>query len=35
LGAARPRDVGTLSTPEFVRTKAHTLEIFRREASLG
>jgi NitT/TauT family transport system ATP-binding protein len=33
--AARPRDIGILSSPEFVRTKAHTLEIFRREASLG
>jgi NitT/TauT family transport system ATP-binding protein len=29
----RPRDLKTLSSPEFVRTKAHTLEIFRREAS--
>ena len=29
----RPRDLRTLSSPEFVRTKAHTLEIFRREAS--
>jgi NitT/TauT family transport system ATP-binding protein len=32
---ARPRDLGTLSSPEFVRTKARTLEIFRREASLA
>ena len=32
---ARPRDLATLSSPEFVRTKACTLEIFRREASLA
>ena len=29
---AWPRGMDTLSTPEFVRMKAHTLEVFRREA---
>jgi NitT/TauT family transport system ATP-binding protein len=27
----RPRSVGTLSAPEFIRTKAHCLEVFQRE----
>jgi NitT/TauT family transport system ATP-binding protein len=29
--ASRPRTVGTLSDPSFIRTKARTLEIFQRE----
>src|SRR6202012_5024289 len=29
--AARPRTDATLSDPEFVRTKAHCLEVFQRE----
>lgn len=29
--APRPRDTETLSTPEFVRVKAHSLEVFQRE----
>ncbi|HEX4325570.1 MAG TPA: ABC transporter ATP-binding protein, partial [Burkholderiales bacterium] len=29
--APRPRDIETLSTPEFVRVKAHSLEVFQRE----
>jgi NitT/TauT family transport system ATP-binding protein len=31
VGAARPRTDATLSDPEFVRTKAHCLELFQRE----
>jgi NitT/TauT family transport system ATP-binding protein len=29
--APRPRDTETLSSPEFVRVKAHSLEVFQRE----
>ena len=29
--APRPRDTATLSSPEFVRVKAHSLEVFQRE----
>jgi NitT/TauT family transport system ATP-binding protein len=29
--AARPRSLSTLSEPEFVRTKAHCLDVFQRE----
>jgi len=29
--APRPRSVDTLSAPEFIRTKAHCLEVFQRE----
>jgi len=31
VAAARPRTDATLSDPEFVRTKAHCLEVFQRE----
>ncbi len=31
VAAARPRDDATLSDPDFVRTKAHCLEVFQRE----
>jgi NitT/TauT family transport system ATP-binding protein len=31
VAAARPRTDATLSDPEFVRTKAHCLELFQRE----
>jgi NitT/TauT family transport system ATP-binding protein len=31
VGSARPRTDATLSDPEFVRTKAHCLEVFQRE----
>ncbi len=31
--ASRPRTLDTLSDPEFVRVKAHSLGVFRREAS--
>jgi len=31
VAAARPRTDATLSEPEFVRTKAHCLEVFQRE----
>ena len=31
--AARPRTLETLSDPDFVKTKAHSLDVFRREAS--
>lgn len=30
---SRPRTLATLSDPEFVRVKAHSLDVFRREAS--
>ncbi len=30
---ARPRTISTLSTPDFVTTKAHTLEVFQREVN--
>lgn len=30
--ASRPRTLDTLSDPEFVRVKAHSLDVFRREA---
>lgn len=33
FNASRPRTLETLSDPEFVRIKAHSLEVFRREAS--
>ena len=33
--AARPRSAATLSEPEFVRIKAHCLEIFQREVRKG
>ncbi|WP_315834153.1 ABC transporter ATP-binding protein [Bradyrhizobium prioriisuperbiae] len=33
--AARPRDGATLSDPDFVRVKAHCLEIFQREVRKG
>jgi NitT/TauT family transport system ATP-binding protein len=29
--APRPRDTETLSSPDFVRVKAHSLEVFQRE----
>jgi len=29
--SARPRTDATLSEPDFVRTKAHCLEVFQRE----
>jgi NitT/TauT family transport system ATP-binding protein len=35
VAAARPRIDATLSDPEFVRTKAHCLEIFQREVRRG
>ncbi len=31
VGLARPRGVQTLSQPDFVRTRAHCLEVFQRE----
>jgi NitT/TauT family transport system ATP-binding protein len=31
FAAPRPRTTATLSDPLFIRTKAHTLEIFQRE----
>jgi NitT/TauT family transport system ATP-binding protein len=31
VAAARPRNDATLSDPEFVRTKAHCLDVFQRE----
>jgi NitT/TauT family transport system ATP-binding protein len=31
VGSARPRTDATLSEPDFVRTKAHCLEVFQRE----
>jgi len=31
IAAPRPRSLSTLSEPEFVRTKAHCLEVFQRE----
>jgi NitT/TauT family transport system ATP-binding protein len=31
VSAARPRSDSTLSDPDFVRTKAHCLEVFQRE----
>jgi len=31
VAAARPRTDATLSDPDFVRTKAHCLEVFQRE----
>jgi NitT/TauT family transport system ATP-binding protein len=33
--AARPRTAGTLSAPEFVRVKAHCLDVFQREVRKG
>ena len=33
FSASRPRTLETLSDPEFVRVKAHSLDVFRREAS--
>jgi NitT/TauT family transport system ATP-binding protein len=35
FGAARPRTDATLSEAEFIRTKAHCLEIFQREVRRG
>src|ERR1700692_4701118 len=35
VAAPRPRTDATLSDPEFVRTKAHCLEIFQREVRKG
>jgi NitT/TauT family transport system ATP-binding protein len=35
VAAARPRSDGTLSDPDFVRTKAHCLEVFQREVRRG
>src|ERR1700692_2219762 len=35
VNAARPRTDATLSDPEFVRTKAHCLELFQREVRRG
>jgi NitT/TauT family transport system ATP-binding protein len=32
VAAPRPRSLSTLSEPEFVRTKAHCLDVFQREA---
>jgi NitT/TauT family transport system ATP-binding protein len=32
LDLPRPRDLDTLASPDFVRTKAHALAVFRREA---
>jgi NitT/TauT family transport system ATP-binding protein len=34
-GAARPRSDATLSQPDFVRVKAHCLEVFQREVRKG
>ena len=31
VAAPRPRNLMTLSEPEFVRTKAHCLDVFQRE----
>jgi NitT/TauT family transport system ATP-binding protein len=31
VAAPRPRSLSTLSEPEFVRTKAHCLDVFQRE----
>ena len=33
--APRPRDIGTLSDPGFVRAKAHALRVFQREVRKG
>jgi len=33
--ARRPRTVATLSDPDFIRTKAHCLEVFQREVHRG
>src|SRR4029077_11285974 len=35
VGVARPRADATLSDPEFVRLKAHCLEVFQREVRKG
>jgi NitT/TauT family transport system ATP-binding protein len=32
LDLPRPRDMDTLTSPAFVRAKAHALDVFRREA---
>jgi NitT/TauT family transport system ATP-binding protein len=33
--APRPRDLSTLSDPDFVRAKAHALKVFQREVRKG
>jgi NitT/TauT family transport system ATP-binding protein len=35
FGALRPRTALTLSEPDFVRVKAHCLEVFQREVRRG